>query len=163
MENAPLEKIYLSYGGLDMLPRVNMALKLARYAKWPQRMVKRIDNIRKELQGPQGCNGLSERRNQLVHGVHKLSTKPDCISLTMVRWEGNKRTQDVSLTDIHDLAVKLSALAQEAGSIFDDYGVWKFGPRSDEHSSAQGSEAETSARIIIAQNVKRFIESLFGK
>lgn len=49
-EHMPMPKVHIIFGGLDMLPRVNMAITLARQARWPQHLVKRIEVIRKALQ-----------------------------------------------------------------------------------------------------------------
>jgi len=161
-ENAPIDKIYLSYAGLDMMPRIGMALKLARYAKWPQPLIKRIEAIRVALQGKSGRHGLADRRNQVVHGVHKESEKPDCISLTMVRWDGPRRTQDVTLSEIADLATQLAALAQEAWSISDAYGDWKFGSNREQNGGEQFSRAKTSIGVEIIHHVQSVIKRLFG-
>lgn len=111
---------------------------------------------------PMGGNGLGDRRNQVVHGVHKKSALPGCISLTMVRWDGPKRTQDVPLLQIHELAVALGALAQEAWSISDAYGLWKFGPDGQKDGGKQFAEAKTSFGVEIMQQVQGVIKRLFG-
>ncbi len=161
-ENTSLEKTYMMFGTLDMLPRINMALKLARHEKWPPKLSSRIEKIRKEVQGKRQ-NGLQAKRNQLIHGVHKASDKPESVSLTMVRWGEPKRTQDISVSDIANLANRLSDLAQEASSIFDDYGTWKFGPGSEKDSSEQLSRAESRIKIKIAKDFQGIIKRLFAK
>ena len=161
-EGTPLDLVYLKFGSLDMLPRVNMAMTLARYHKWPQPMISRIEAIRKQLQGINGRNGLQERRNQLVHGVHKESLNPQSVSLTMVRWGEPKRTKDVSILDIADLANQLGALAQEASSIFDAYGNWKFGLSREKNGSEQFAQAKAGSGCKIVQDFKGVIKRLFG-
>ena len=158
-ESSSLNKVYISYGGLDMLPRIGMALKLARFYGWPGPMIARIEAIRKEVQGH---GGLGERRNQLIHGVHKASLSNSSVSLTMVRWGEPKRTQDVSIANINDLARRLGGLAYEAGSIFDDYGVWKFGANREEKSDKQLPKGKASVWLKIAQDIKGAIKRLFG-
>ncbi len=162
-ENAPMDKVYITFGGLDLQPRINAALKLTRYAGWPQHLVKRIEAIRTTIQGKSGRHGLAERRNQVVHGVHKQSEVPGCVSLTMVRWDGPKRTQDVSLESIQSLAEHLAALAQEAWSIADDYGAWKFGSKREEGNDEQFATAQPNTRVEITQNFQNVIKRLFGK
>ena len=162
-ENMPLDKVYIMFGGLDMLPRINMALRLSREAKWPAALTKRIEEIRVGVQGKSGRHGLQERRNQLIHGVHKASEKPHSVSLTMVRWQGPKRTQDVSVTEVYELASQLGALAQEASSIFDAYGVWKFGPSGQKNGGKQLAKTEPAAGLKIAQDFQSIIKRLLGK
>lgn len=161
-ENYSLEKTYMVFGGLDMLPRINLALKLTRHAKWPRTLSARIEAIRVEVQGKSGRHGLQEKRNQLVHGVHAPSTKPESTRITMPRWGEPKRTEDISAMQVYELAKRLSSLAEEAGRIFDDYGTWKFGTNSQKDSSKQGAETEPSLGIKIAQYAQSALKRLIG-
>ncbi len=54
-------------GSLDLLPRVNMALKLAKHLKAPGLAIKALKEVRTALQG-----GLIERRNTAIHGLRSL-------------------------------------------------------------------------------------------
>jgi hypothetical protein len=109
------------------MPRVNMALNLARYAKLPPPLLKRLTAVRKTLQG-----GLADRRNQAVHGAHKDMEK-GTTTLRMVRWSGDKKDKTLSIMDIHQLGVEVFELADECWSIRDDFGTWKFGPHSEKN------------------------------
>jgi hypothetical protein len=51
-------------GGLDMQPRLNMAIALARHKSEPKELVASLETARKELQ-----DGLLDRRNLAVHGI----------------------------------------------------------------------------------------------
>ena len=161
-ENAPIDKVFTAFAGLDMMPRINMAMRLARYAKWPQHLIKRIEAIRSDLQGKSGRNGLADKRNQVVHGVHGPSDQPNSVTLTMARWDGPKRTQHVSVSDIHLLAVKFSELAQEAWSIADAYGTWKFGPNRQGNSNEQFTKAKSSVWLEITKNAQSAVKRIFG-
>lgn len=161
-ESAPLDKIYLTFAGQDMLPRIRTALNLARYHKWPQHLTKRIEAIRAELQGKSGRHGLMEKRNLVVHGVHSASLQPESVKLTSPRDQGPKRHQDVSIAEMVDLARALGALAKEAGSIFDDYGVWKFGPSGQKNSNQQRTQAESGIWLKTAENLKGAIKRLLA-
>lgn len=154
----PMDKVHIIFGGLDMQPRVNMALILAREAKWPQPLLKRIEAVRHALQ--RDGEKLAERRNQVVHGVHSDSEIPAHFKLTMVRWKGPKTTQDVSITDVRALALRLGEMAQEVWSIFDDYGVWKFGPRSDEDSGQPLLKRKPGVWLKVQQHLKSAIKRL---
>lgn len=155
-ENMRLESVYSRYGGLDMLPRLNMAINLAREAKWNRNLVHRIEAMRKEIQ-----NSLLDKRNMFVHGVHKAGPKPGETILTMVRWKGDKRDQTVTLLDALDLANRLAKLAGEAQSIYEDYGVWKFGPDHQANGPRQIAGLKAATRFIRAQQVKRALKLLW--
>ncbi len=156
-EHIRLEKAYTRYGGQDMLPRLNMAINLTKEAKWPRRLIKRLEAIRAALQG-----GLADRRNLFVHGVHAAGNAPGEVRLTMVRWKGKKRHQYVTLVDALDLANKLAILAQEIHSIDRDYGVWKFGSHYEEDRGEQIRQTKAATRFIRAHNVKRAIKLLLA-
>lgn len=51
-------------GGLDMLPRVNMAINLAKQTKQPSDLLRILEEARTAIQ-----DGLDTRRNRAVHGV----------------------------------------------------------------------------------------------
>jgi len=80
----------------------------------------------------------------------------------MVRWDGPRRTQDVTLSEIADLATQLAALAQEAWSISDAYGDWKFGSNREQNGGEQFSRAKTSIGVEIIHHVQSVIKRLFG-
>lgn len=122
IEDMPSEKGHIIFGGLDMLPRANMAINLARYEKLPIRLIKRIEAARDALQK----GGLSDKRNQVVHGAHR-DMEGDETTLTMVRWKGDKRSKKITVADIVALGVAIHDLGDEVWSIFNDIGEWKFG------------------------------------
>jgi hypothetical protein len=157
-ENMPLEKTYTRYGTTDMVPRMRMAIRLVEEAKWPHQLQRRLRAIRDKLQ-----NGkLSDQRNLFVHGVHKGIQSNGMVQLTMVRWSAPKREQLVSVWEAVELANQLSILAQEAGSILDAYGAWKFGPGLDEDRSKHIAEAKPLTRFIRAQQFKRAVKAVLG-
>ena len=123
VEKMQPEECYIAFGTLDIRPRLNMAIKLARYHNVKVSLIVRLEKIRKTIK----VKKLDDRRNQAVHGVHSDSEKAMHVKLTMVRWAGDKREQDVAVRDILELGNELNALANEAHCIFLDYGAWKFG------------------------------------
>ena len=118
IEPMETEKAYIIFGGLDIVPRANMAINLARYNKLPTSLVKRITAIRKALQG-----GLDKRRNQVVHGAHR-ETQGAEVTLTMVRWQGEKRHQKLSSQDISLLAKDVHDLGTEVWSTCEAVFLW---------------------------------------
>ena len=112
----------IAFGGLDMLPRANMVINLARHFKAPKPITDRLVEIRKALQ-----DGLSDRRNQAIHGVHADADAPDAVRLTMMRWAEAKRTQDVSVAELYQTGLDIKRLAEHALMVFVAIGEWKFG------------------------------------
>jgi len=155
IENIPKEKANIIYGGLDMLPRCGMAINLARHARLPGPTIARIEAIRKALQG---TDGIAARRNQAVHGVHSASPLPAHVRLTMVRWKGEKLTQEISVQNMYDLGMANAAMGIEAGKIFDDYGAWKFGDHRPENRDGEEIQPESSIRLKIAQHINACVD-----
>jgi len=54
-------------GGLDMLPRISMAIALARHLKAGREIITPLEALRKTIQ-----DGLDQRRNQAVHGINQV-------------------------------------------------------------------------------------------
>src|SRR5690606_14293151 len=96
LEDCPIEKGELIYGGMDMLPRANMAIKLADYHKAPKPQRDTLRSIRKALQ-----DRLQDERNRAVHGVQKPAEDPNRVAFTMVRFRGEKRTKELSPEDLN--------------------------------------------------------------
>lgn len=153
-ENMPLEKTYTRYGTTDMMPRIRMAIRLAEEAHWPADLIRRLKGIRTALQ-KEGGKGIAERRNLFVHGAHKHYYNDGEVELTMVRWPRSDRDQVVTVVDSAQLGNRIALLAQEAYSIFSDYGARKFGTRDEVNRDHYIAEAKTHARLIRAYNIKR--------
>ncbi|NRD88778.1 hypothetical protein C8024_03880 [Sphingopyxis sp. BSNA05] len=88
------------FGGLDMQPRLNTALNLAKHHEAPEQITDQIKSIRKAIQG-----GLSDKRNMAIHGVHADSETPDSVKLHMPRWGGPKRIHTFQLKIFTRLAL----------------------------------------------------------
>jgi hypothetical protein len=114
IEPMELEKAYTVFGGLDIQPRINMALNLAIQNKLPSAYVKRVKAVRSKLQ-----NGLLDRRNQVVHGAHHGEIGFES-TLTMVRWKGERQNKKVSAKEISTLAAEIHELGSEVWSISED-------------------------------------------
>lgn len=81
----------------------------------------------------------------------------------MVRMRGPKMTQQVSIADLHDLALRLARLSQEANAIFEAYGSWKFGPYSKEDGDDQVTPAVANPVFKFARDIQGLVKSLFRK
>lgn len=154
IENVPIQKAFVMFAGLDMLPRLTMAINLAQEAKLPHlRFIKPLQDIRKEIR-----EGLSDRRNLFVHGSHQLTEQQGEYVLVMSRWKGDKQRQTVSLLDGAKLSQDIAVLAQKANAIFCDYGLWKFGTKQDGNADQKIAQIKTSLRFIRAQQIKRAVK-----
>ncbi len=149
-EGMPSDRAYLIFGSLDMKPRLNMAILLARDAKIPNDIVKRIEDVRKALREEK----LTDRRNQAIHGVHKASGQPDSIDLTMPRWSGSRRTQTVTVMDLFSLSTRLAELGNEIWLIGEDVQAWKMRVLNNrlEHSKRQLAIANTPVILKLAKD-----------
>ena len=117
-------------------------------------LVKRIGAVRTALKDEH----LSDRRNQAVHGVHKESSQPDSIELTMPRWSGPRRTQTVSAMDLYELSTRLGELGNDIWSIGEDIYAWKMRVLNNrlEHSERQ-------LRVASAPILHKVAKSLYAR
>lgn len=72
-------------GGLDMRPRANMAVTLARHLKAPAELTQALIDARKALD-----DGLEKRRNLVVHGTQSLMEDPS-LGIEFVMHRGKNR------------------------------------------------------------------------
>ena len=128
IERIPVEKSEVLFGGMDLIPRLNMAVNLARHAKLPQPLVSRMDKIRKKVQ-----SDLADRRNQAVHGAHRDWEGYE-VTLTMVRWKGDRRSQRLTVNDIHNLAMEIHAVAEETYAAMEAVYAWRINRIAEQNS-----------------------------
>jgi hypothetical protein len=160
-ESNSLEKTYTRYGTTDMMPRIRMAIRLTEEAHWPGRLRNRLIAIRRALQKENG-KGLAEYRNLYVHGAHKDIAENGDVELTMVRWPASERKQIVTSADAAQLSNRLGVLAQEAHSIYCDYGDWKFNLQLGQNGREHVAKAKSNVRLIRAHQIKRAIKLLLA-
>jgi transcriptional/translational regulatory protein YebC/TACO1 len=110
------------FGGLDMQPRVNAAINLARHHKAPKDIIDRLKAIRKEIQ-----DNLSERRNMAVHGVHSEGDTPEMVKLHMPRLPEPKKRKQMSIAEMHKIGTDIKEQGRQAVLVFAAVGQWKFG------------------------------------
>jgi hypothetical protein len=153
-------KTYLKFGNLDMVPRLNMAINLARDAKVPVYLVKRLEAVRTSVR-----DNFQDKRNQAVHGVHSAASDPDSVTFTMVRWFEPKRTQTVSAVDLYAVATGLHALMEETLAISDAIHEWRIKVLQNriDHAERQLAESDTPVWFKAAQDVYGRIKRLLRK
>lgn len=159
VEAMPLEKVYRIFGSLDMMPRCNMTINLARDAKAPTALVKRILAVRKELQ-----DGLDQKRNQVIHGVHAFTGVNDSVQLTMPRWSEPKRTQTVTALEMAELGQALNRLSSEVLAIGEDFFNWqqRVAQNRLDHIEREIAIARTPIVIKIAKDAHRRFQHWIG-
>lgn len=116
------EKGALLYGGLDILPRFKLAIRLAEYHRLPRDLTNELKEIRKAVQ-----KDVAERRNQAVHGAHSDADVLEAVNLTMVRWPEPKRTETVSLEDLIALTEEIHDLQVRTYRVFEEVHKWQTG------------------------------------
>lgn len=132
-QNVSTEEAAILFGGLDMKPRLGMAINLATHHKWHPSLIKRLRSLRTAIDKAK----LVDRRNIIVHGVHKASDKAQTFTLYSPRRNGSAQHEDWTILEAHALGVEIHAAGLEAWAIFEDYGKWKFGDHPPENSQSQ--------------------------
>jgi hypothetical protein len=94
-------------GGLDMLPRLNMAINLARHLKAEKALIDCLVKARAEIQG-----GLDTKRNRAVHGVHTAVTIAGDALVEVHRGKGGRDATAFPLEELAGLSRSLNALTK---------------------------------------------------
>lgn len=94
-------------GGLDMLPRANMAIKLCRHLDGPKELLNALIVARKSIQG-----GLDQKRNQIIHGVHQSTDDIAASMIEVHRGKGSGRPERISIKELNELCAQLSAVRE---------------------------------------------------
>jgi hypothetical protein len=108
-------------GGLDLRPRLSMAIALAEHVKAPPHIKSGIRQIRDTLTKEK----LDDRRNQAIHGAHSASDDPSKVNLTMLRWRGDKRTKAVSALELAELGHTIAKLTATLHDLHQEIWRWK--------------------------------------
>jgi hypothetical protein len=98
-------------GGLDMLPRLNMAINLCRELKTDSRIERGLVAARKALQ-----SGLQDDRNMVVHGQHWLITG-NAPSIEVQHGKGTRQPKIFTDQDIYKLVEDIAAVSNEIGRV----------------------------------------------
>lgn len=95
-------------GGLDMIPRLNMAINLARHMKAPRYVTDELAKVRKAIQ-----DGLDAERNRAVHGVNFPPNSAGEFLVEMHRGKGPKTPVAVTTAELDNLGKRLNALCND--------------------------------------------------
>jgi hypothetical protein len=146
----------LLFGSLDMKPRLNTAILLARHHKWPPPVVKRLESLRTNIDKSK----LVDRRNLIVHGVHSASDLPQSFNLYTPRRKGEAQHETWTVMDAYRVGQEARAAALEAYDIFAEYGRRKFGRDPAENFGSQLMTAPALRRARIKQYVRARLHRL---
>jgi hypothetical protein len=94
-------------GGLDLLPRVNMAINLARHVKQNRATIAALERARKTVQ-----DGLDARRNQAVHGVH-FAEDDGSTTVEVHRGKGGRNPVTITGDAYSNLADEIRAVRKQ--------------------------------------------------
>lgn len=109
----------ITTGGLDMLPRANMAINLATHLGAPQNLIQALKSARKAIQG-----GLDARRNAAVHGVSFTEGKePYEIHVEVHRGSGDRKKKHLPNSELSALAEELGLVIENLGRVVRETGI----------------------------------------
>lgn len=100
-------------GGLDMQPRLNVAIVLAKQLRAPAYLVKGLTEARKEIQ-----DGLDIKRNRAVHGVTYFDPSLPTARVELHRGKGPKTPVEFSTSDLDAFRHELSSLGIKLNQLF---------------------------------------------
>lgn len=112
-------------GGLDLRPRLNMAILLARHKKAPRQVCNALVKLRDELRETE----LLERRNRAVHGVHVLIDEGRSTRTRMLRVAKPNRDQILTTEQLVSDIQAMCALAFVAKDIVEKIAASKLRKR----------------------------------
>ncbi len=106
-------------GGLDMMARVSMALRLAQHLRAPGLLIAAIKKVRTELQ-----TGLLEKRNLVVHGQRNLDFNNTTVEYFEVhRGKSAGIKQSLTNAQLHEIGMKLYWIGIEYYAVLFAQGV----------------------------------------
>lgn len=95
-------------GGLDIIPRANMAINLSQHLKADRQLLNVMIAARKSIQ-----DDLSAPRNRAVHGVYSLnSTQPEMF-VEVHRGKGGRDKQPIRSESLRSLAAEITAVSTD--------------------------------------------------
>jgi hypothetical protein len=150
-ERVTIPQAAILFGSLDMKPRLNMAINLATFHKWKPPLLKRLRNLRSDIDMAK----LIDRRNLLVHGVHKDSAKPQHFILYTPRRSGTAQEEEWSILMAYDLGNEIQKMALEAWAILQDHASWA----GSEHGAEHGSSQLVATQTGILARLKQYVRS----
>lgn len=94
-------------GGLDMLPRANMAINLSNHQKQDSRFTKALKEARAAIQ-----DGLDTKRNRAVHGVHFFDANLN-LYVEVHRGKGGRDRTELTEEDLNEIGRTLFKVGQD--------------------------------------------------
>lgn len=111
-------------GGMNILPRINLALNLAKHLNAPTQAQRALKEVRTTLQ-----KGLDERRNRAIHGHRSLdSSDPQAEFVEMHRGKGAGTKVRQTNKDLAQLGGDIADTARALQKAMLDSGVYSDTP-----------------------------------
>jgi hypothetical protein len=95
-------------GGLDMIPRIRMAHRLAQKLSGKPTLCKAIEAVRADIQ-----TSLLERRNTAVHGVQFVSPDKEKMLVEVHRGKNALLRSELSIKDLNQLSKDIYETSQK--------------------------------------------------
>jgi hypothetical protein len=99
-------------GGLDMLPRLNMAINLARHRKAPVELTSQLVKTRASIQ-----DKLDVRRNRAVHGVNSWFPGDATVHVEVHRGKGGRERKPLPEDDLRQLGQEIHRVGKELNTV----------------------------------------------
>lgn len=110
-------------GGMDMLPRVNMGVALARHLKSDRRLLGALIDARKSIQGKGKTDGLLYKRNRVVHGVYSSNDNAVHPMIETHRGAGNRKRHPITPDEIKEVGSSIFATSGKLIEVFELLGI----------------------------------------
>lgn len=110
-------------GGMDILPRVNMAIALATHLKANPSLLQALKDTRTAIQGRRKTDGLQYQRNRIVHGVYSSNKEAMEPSVETHRGAGSRQREPINLAEIQQAGTDIHAEAFKLAAVFKPLGI----------------------------------------
>lgn len=136
-------------GGMDLKARMAVAIALLEEMRAPSSFRRRLRAVQTELRS--GDPDLIERRNQAVHGAHKI--EGGVRVLTMLRWKKAKRHAPITVESLHELGAAFHRLGDEIFGLMGDLERWHVRKHGRENGSDNLAGTTPVARLKTTQRL----------
>ena len=99
-------------GGTDMIPRIRLAVNLARHLNAPLAICRALEGARDKLLAA----NLDERRNRAVHGIRFAMDGDDdlrVVEIEVHRGKGGRHRQQETTLELYDVGSELSVIVND--------------------------------------------------
>jgi hypothetical protein len=107
-------------GGMDILPRANMAITLANHKKADRALVDALKEARKSIQ-----SRLQDDRNRVVHGVYSShTTNPNApVMIETHRGKGDRTRKPITAAEVHAIGKQINETSMALTTTLESFGI----------------------------------------